>query len=66
MSFKSKAQASPNSAAAVTTSGQCENSRAISSPERRCAPPTGSNQPATSSRLLRARTAAIAMARRLR
>ena len=50
MSCRSNAHSSPNSAAAVTTSGYWANNWAISSPERRCAPPSGASQPAASSR----------------
>ncbi len=62
ISASPNAHCSPRSAAAVTTSGQWANSRAISSPDRRCEPPSGARQPAASSIELRARIAPIAMA----
>ena len=43
ISASPNAHCSPSSAAAVTTSGQCANSRAISSPDRRCEPPSGAS-----------------------
>ena len=49
ISASSNAHCSPSSAAAVTASGRCANSRAISSPDRRCEPPSGASQPAASS-----------------
>ncbi len=49
-------------AAFSTACGQRANRAAISSPLRRCCPDHAGNQPSISSRLLRARTAAIAVA----
>ena len=66
MSASPNAHCSPSSAAAVTTSGRCANSRAISSPDRRCEPPSGASHPAAESSDCRARIAPIAMASRRR
>ncbi|CKO99984.1 Uncharacterised protein [Mycobacterium tuberculosis] len=66
MSCRPKAHRSPSSAAAVTASGHHANNRAISSPDRRCAPPSGASHPAAESSDRRARMAAIAIASRPR
>ncbi len=64
--MRSKASSSARVTERATAPGWRAILRATSAPLRRCAPPAVSSQPSISARLRRARTAAIAMARRRR
>ncbi len=60
--LRSKADSAASSAAPRTTQGYRANRAAISAPDRRCAVPAGGSQPSISSRVRRARIAAVAAA----